>query len=146
MMIMSIVATAVTMVAFGVFRNTTTITNRRDVFADGRFALDQMTKQLRQAESIDVGSTATSVSFPSYMGDGTPTDIAYQVTGGAAPYTLQRSIDSGTWVDIAAQLVSDEIFTYTDHDGVTDQVTIDIELQTNTSTVEVTTDVFLRNA
>ena len=145
MTIMSIVATAVTTVAFGVFRDTTTVTNRRDVFADGRFALDQMTKQLRQAESIDVASTATSVSFPSYM-NGAATDIAYQVTGGAAPYTLQRSINSGTWVDIANQLVSDEIFTYTDHDGVTDQVTIAIELQTNTSTVEVHTDVFLRNA
>ena len=38
------------------------------------------------------------------------------------------------------------MFTYTEHEDVTDQVTIDLTLKTNTTTVPLTSDVYLRNA
>jgi hypothetical protein len=132
-------------VAFRSFQDTTTITNRRDVFADGRFALDQLTKQLRQAESVDASSTATTITFPTYL-DGASTTVAYRVTGSGVPYGLERRIGTGSWVELSDTLATDQLFTYTEHDGVVDQVTIDLHLKTNTSTVELTTDVFLRNA
>ena len=52
MAVMSIVATAMMAVAIRSFTTTNTITNRRDVLTDGRIAIDQMTKQLRQGESV----------------------------------------------------------------------------------------------
>jgi prepilin-type N-terminal cleavage/methylation domain-containing protein len=145
MSIMSVIGVAVTMVAFRAFQDTNTVTNRADVFADGRFALDQMTTQLRQEESIDAASTSTAIAFASYL-DGGASSVAYRVTGTAAPYALERSVDGGTWVELSDSLASDQLFTYTQHDGITDQVTIDLHLQTNTTTVELTTDVYLRNA
>lgn len=145
MMIMTIVGVSVTMVAFRVFQDTTTVTNRRDVFADARFALDQMTKQLRQAEAIDPTSSATTISFPTYV-DGAAAAVAYRVTGSTAPYALERQVDDGPWVELSDSLATDQLFTYTTHDDLTDQVTIDLHLLTNTSTVELTTDVYLRNA
>ena len=54
MAVMSIVATAMMAVAMRSFTTTNTITNRRDVLTDGRIAIDQMTKQLRQGESVDL--------------------------------------------------------------------------------------------
>jgi prepilin-type N-terminal cleavage/methylation domain-containing protein len=54
MAVMSIVATAMMAVRCGRSRRRSTITNRRDVLTDGRIAIDQMTKQLRQGESVDL--------------------------------------------------------------------------------------------
>ena len=54
MAVMSIVATSMMAVAIRSFTTTSTITNRRDVLTDGRIAIDQMTKQLRQGESVDL--------------------------------------------------------------------------------------------
>jgi hypothetical protein len=144
MMIMSIVGVAVMTVAFRAFQDTNTVTNRADVFADGRFALDQMTTHIRQAETIDLASTASAISFPTYV-DGTSTTVAYRITGSEAPYALERQIDGGPWVELSDSLASDQVFTYTQDGDVTDRVTIDLHLQTTTSTVELTTDVFLRN-
>ncbi|TMK18042.1 MAG: type II secretion system protein [Actinobacteria bacterium] len=67
MMVMGIVATAVIAVAMRTFTTTATITNRRDVLADGRIALDRVSKQLRQGEWVDqTGSTASSITFSGY--------------------------------------------------------------------------------
>ena len=64
MAVMSIVATSVMAVAFRSFTTTSTITNRRDVLTDGRIAIDQMTKQLRQGESVDqTASDGSTITF-----------------------------------------------------------------------------------
>ena len=64
MAVMSIVATAMMAVAMRSFTTTSTITNRRDVLVDGRVAIDQMTKQLRQGESVDLtASDASTLTF-----------------------------------------------------------------------------------
>ena len=81
MAVMSIVATAMMAVAMRSFTTTSTITNRRDVLADGRIAIDQMTKQLRQGESVDLTtSNAYTLKFSGYI-DGTQSTIEWRVTG-----------------------------------------------------------------
>ena len=146
MMVMSVIATAVIAVALRTMQTTLTVTDRRDVFADGRFALDQMAKELRQAEAIDLTSDADTVSGPSYL-DGANIDVVWRVSGSAAPFTLERSQDGGaSFAPVLPSLVSNDVFAYTYHEGVLDQVTITLDMSTRTSTVELTTDIFLRNA
>lgn len=147
MMVMGIIASSVMMVALRTFTTTATITDRRDVFADGRVALDQISKQLRQGESIDqAASTASSITFSSYI-DGTPETIIWRVTGTAAPYSLEQSRDDGAhFAPVVSSLTNNMPFTYTSHGGVVDQVTVSLSLGTTTSTVLIATDVQLRNA
>lgn len=145
--VMGVVATAIIGVAISAFKTTATITNRRDVFNDGRIALDRLSKQLRQGESVTVASsTASQVVFDTYI-DGNTADVVWRVNGSAAPYELQESRDGGTTFNtVASSLGTNSVFTYTTHGGVLDTVTIALELVTDTTTVELTTDVHLRNA
>ena len=155
MAVMSIVATAMMAVAMRSFTTTSTITNRRDVLADGRIAIDQMTKQLRQGESVDLTtSNAYTLKFSGYI-DGTQSTIEWRVTGTSAPYTLEQSRDGGAHFaplvsPILCKTASDtgcsaDPFTYVQHAGIVDQVTIDLTFETNTSTVDLVSDVQLRN-
>ena len=147
MAVMSIVATAVIAVAMRVFSDTATIVNRRDVFADARIALDRMAKQFRQGESIDMAaSDAGQVTMLTYL-DGVPATVVWRVDGTEPPFELQESRDGGaTFTTALSALESAEVFTYTVHEDVTDQVTIDLTLSTNTTTVPLTSDIYLRNA
>ncbi len=147
MAVMSIVATAVIGVAMRVFSDTATIVDRRDVFADARIALDRMAKQFRQGESIDTTtSDAGQVTMLTYL-DGVPATVVWRVDGAAPPFELQESRDGGaTFTTVLSSLGSADVFTYTVHEDVTDQVTVDLTLQTKTTTVPLTSDVYLRNA
>jgi len=156
MAVMSIVATSVMSVAFRLFATTSTVTNRRDVLTDGRQAIDQMTKQLRQGVAVDqANSSQSQLTFTTYI-NGDPATVVWRVTGTAAPYTLEQSRDGGTTF---APLVSPLLckttsdtgctaapFTSTTHGGIVDQVTIDLTFQTNTSSIDLISDVQLRNA
>jgi prepilin-type N-terminal cleavage/methylation domain-containing protein len=145
--IMSIVSTAVIAMAMRTVDTSATIVDRRDVLAEGRIALDRLGKQLRQAESVDTTtSTATRIEFETYI-DGTPTSVVWRVNGSTAPFQLQESRDGGVnFTTIATSLSASNVFTYTTHAGLTDQVTIDISLATPTNIVHLTLDVYLRNA
>jgi prepilin-type N-terminal cleavage/methylation domain-containing protein len=146
--VMGVITTAALAVFFRAFADTGIVENRRDVLGDGQIALEQMTKQLRQAESVDeINSSASTVTFSSYI-NGTPKDIVWRTTGGSSPYTLQVSTEgsAGPFRDVLSTLASNAVFTYTEHDGVLDQVTIDLRLGTKTATVAIATDVQLRNA
>ena len=147
MLVMGVVATAVMAVAMRTFTTTATITNRRDVLADGRTALDRLSKELRQGESIDqTVSDASTISFSGYI-DGDPATIVWQVTGSSAPYTLEESrLGGANPVPIVSSLSDNDVFTYTTHGIVVDQVTVRLSLQTMTTTVVISTDVQLRNA
>jgi hypothetical protein len=77
------------------------------------------------------------------------------VTGTSAPYTLEQSRDGGAhfarWSRRSSARrqryrVLGGPFHYVQHAGVVDQVTIDLTFQTNTSTVDLVSDVQLRNA
>jgi hypothetical protein len=145
--VMSIVATAVMGITISVFHQTGTIVNRRDVFADGRIALDRMSKQIRQGESVDTAySNATRIKVSSYL-DGTVNTFAWRVTGSSPPYLLQESRDGGsTFVTVSSAVRNPNLFVYTVHAGVADQVTLNLTLGTESSTVALTSDVYLRNA
>lgn len=145
--LLGIVATAVIGIAMRAFSDTATIVDRRDVFADGRLALDRLSKQLRQAESIDTAwSTTRQVRFTGYL-NGASRTFAWRVVGSAPPYRLQESRNGGTtYTTVVSSLASPDVFTLTTHGGVADQVTIDLTLTTRTTTVALRSDVFLRNA
>lgn len=151
MLVMGLVASSVMLVALRTFTDTATITNRRDVLADGRIALDRMTKQLRQGEVVST-STVSKIEFTGYV-VGVSKTIVWQAGGTTAPYTLQESLDGGAhFTTVLSELDSNSLFTYTTHtdaDGnaVTDQVTVTIGLQTATNKVITLTEpVELRNA
>lgn len=146
MLVMGVVATSVMAVALRAFTDTGIITNRRDVFGDGRIALDRLSKQLRQGEAIDATSSPTMVKFTGYI-DGAPKTIVWRVIGSAAPYSLQESRNGGaSYATLLSALSASNVFTYTQHGTVTDQVTIRLSLGTKTSTAVISSDVFLRNA
>ncbi|MEX0990019.1 MAG: type II secretion system protein [Actinomycetota bacterium] len=142
LMIMSIITTAVLGVAMRAFKDTSIISNRRDVLGDGQIALQRLTKDLRQGVSVDAGtSTASRIDVDTYI-DGDPHDISWRVQGGSAPYTLVRAVDGGTAVPQLSQLASDQVFTYPDDLSVD----ISLDLDTHTQDVPIQADVFLRNA
>jgi hypothetical protein len=147
MLVLGIVATATIGLAMRAFSDTNTVVDRRNVFADGRVALDRLTKQLRQATSVDPAwSTAQRVRFTGYL-NGTPATFAWRVQGSAPPYRLQESRNGGaSYATVVSSLADPDVFTYTTHGGVLDQVTIRLRLATRTTTVELTSDVYLRNA
>jgi prepilin-type N-terminal cleavage/methylation domain-containing protein len=148
MLVMGVVASAVMMVAMRTFTTTATITNRRDVLADGRIALDRLSKQLRQAESIDSTCDDTptdSITFTGYI-DGTAATIVWQTSGSAEPYSLEESTLGGAnLIPIVSSLADDEVFTCSTDGTVRDQVSVRLPLRTSTTTVVLTTDVQLRN-
>jgi prepilin-type N-terminal cleavage/methylation domain-containing protein len=151
--IMSIVSTAVIAMAMRVVGTSSTIVDRRDVLADGRIALDRMGKQLRQAESVDTtyscgGLASTNrIKVPTYI-DGTPATVVWIATGpSGGPFVLSESVDGGTTLRaVITNLKVKQVFKCTKHGGLTDQVTINLHLGWPTSVVELTSDVYLRNA
>jgi len=145
--IMSIVSTAVIAMAMRTVDTSATIVDRRDVLAEGRIALDRLGKQIRQAESVDTTySSATQIKVATYI-DGTPTTVVWRVQGSAAPFQLQESRNGGTtFSTVVRSLSASNVFKYTTHASLTDQVTIDISLATPTNIVHLTSDVYLRNA
>jgi prepilin-type N-terminal cleavage/methylation domain-containing protein len=147
MAIMGIVSAAVTAVAMATFTGTGTITSRRDVFGDGRIALDRLSKQLRQGVSIDPTSDASTLKFSGYN-DGASATIVWRATGTAAPYTLQESINGGTsFYTVLQSLTSKSVFTYTPTPAgsATREVAVALSLGTTTASTVISTDVNLRN-
>jgi prepilin-type N-terminal cleavage/methylation domain-containing protein len=147
MAVMSIVATSVIAVALRVFTDTATIVDRRDVFADARISLDRMSKQFRQGETIDTAaSDSQQVTMVTYI-DGAPTTVVWRVDGTSAPYALQESRDGGTTFNtVLSSLSTPDVFTYTVHEDVTDQITVELNVKTRTSSVDLISDIYLRNA
>lgn len=146
LMIMGIITTAVLGVAMRAFKDTTIISNRRDVLGDGQIALQRMTKDLRQGTSITTAtSTPSRIDMESYV-DGTPTSISWRTQGSSAPYTLVRVVEGGTPVPQLKQLASDQLFTYQTYDGLLNRISISMQLDTQTQDVPIQAEVFLRNA
>ena len=154
MVVMGIIVAAAMTVLFRVYTETSVVQNRRDVLGEGRIAIQQMTKQIRQATTIHnytagVGDP-TKIDMETYFGASLITDptthIVWRTTGSSAPYSLEVSMNGGTtYRTVVKTLQSASIFTYIQHDGVLDQVTVSLALGTKTTTVNLTDDVELRN-
>lgn len=81
--------------------------NRSESLTSMRGALNRMTKELRQANTIDTAaSNATVMSFTTYIG-GVPRAVVYRASG----TTLTRSLDGATAVPMLTHLESTNLFT-----------------------------------
>jgi len=145
--VMGVIVAATMSVLFSVYSQTGIVLNRRDVLGEGQIAMQQMTKQFRQATAIN-SSSATSLSVETFTGPGDAHQIAWQTSGSSAPYSLQKQTDGGPFVTVLTALTTDTIFPAyvdTDLDGIVDQVRIELSLGTKTATVVLTSDVQMRN-
>ena len=150
--VMGAMVAATLSVLFSAYNQTGVVLNRRDVLGDGQTAMQQMTKQFRQATEINASvsppaPSSTRLDVDTFTGAGDAHQIVWEATGSAAPYTLQVSTDGGAPKTVLSSLASPSLFTYSDPDGdgIVNQVTIRLSLGTSTSTVVLTSDVELRN-
>lgn len=145
--VMGVIVAATMTVLFSVYKETGVVLNRRDVLGQGQIAMQQMTKQFRQATAIN-SSSATSLSVQTFTGAGAAHQIAWRTSGSSAPYSLQKQEDGGAFVTVLTALSTNTIFpAYVDSDldGIVDQVRIELSLGTKTTTVVLTSDVQMRN-
>jgi type II secretory pathway component PulJ len=80
---------------------------RHDALVDLRGAMTRITKDVRQALSIDPASSKTMLDMTTIV-SGSDHRIVYQLTGS----TLTRSIDGGTPGALAENVTSTEVFCY----------------------------------
>lgn len=146
MLVMGMIVSAAFSLLFRAYETTGIVESRRDMLGEGQFALDQMTKHIRQAESIDqVVSGAGTIDMETYV-NGTATSVVWRATGASAPYRLELSTDGGTnFRTVVNDLRSTSLFTYTSHDGTLDQVTVVLSLGTDSATVDISSDISMRN-
>lgn len=120
--------------------------DRTAAIDDMRNVLNKMTRDLRQATDItDCGTDSSSVSFTTYV-NGTPTPVAYSMSG----TNLQRTEGTGSAFTVLKNMASDQIFTCKSATDVTGVQWVDIDLQVTprklpTTTLELTSEVNLRN-
>jgi len=154
MVVMGIMVTSAFSVMYRVFADTGIIENRRNLLGDGRIALQQMTKQIRQATAINnyvAPGDATTIDMNTFIGASLVTDptthVVWRTQGAESPYELQVSTDGGTsYRTILSSLTSPNIFTYTEHAGVLDQVDVTLSLGLKTTDVTIAANIELRNA
>ena len=156
MAVMSIVATSVMAVAFRSFTTTSTITNRRDVLTDGRHGDrpdDEAASTRRVRRPVSERRVHADVrylhrrraGYDRVAGDGLDIPTRWSSPATAARISLRSCRRSSARLATDAGCTTDP-FTYTSHGGVVDQVTIDLTFVTNTSTIDLISDVQLRNA
>ena len=154
LVVMGIMVTAAFSVMYRVFADTGIIENRRTLLGEGRIALQQMTKQIRQATAVDnyvAPGDPTTIDMHTFIGATSVTDptthVIWRTQGSEAPYELQVSTDGGAnYRTLLTSLGSPNIFTYTEHSGVLDQVDITMTLGLKTADVTIRSSIELRNA
>jgi prepilin-type N-terminal cleavage/methylation domain-containing protein len=139
MLVMSIVTAAFLAVFSRALTDTGTVELRRDYLNDMRFAMETMTKQVRQATLLDT-------QLPDYLGmdtfvNGNEHHIHYQVVG----TDLQKQVDGGSWFTILSDLTSSSVFTYTTVDGTVQQVQISLTVDGGSRDVQLVSQVEMRN-
>lgn len=80
---------------------------RAEAVEDQRIAFERLTKELRQAISVDTASTRSTLIMTTLI-EGVEHDVTYDVVDG----TLRRSVDGGTAVPVLSGLTSSEVFCY----------------------------------
>lgn len=90
-----------------------------------RLTLNRMTRELRQASSVDgVTSTPSRIEFDTYAG-GSPRHVVYDASG----TTLTRKLGSGNAVTVLTGLASTNLFTYVSAPPVPGAQWVQINLQ-----------------
>lgn len=129
---------------------------RNDAQTTLRTAMNQMTKELRQAVSISSSSNQTTLDMQTLIG-GVQHHVVYQVVGTPPNAKLQRTMDGGAPGDLASRIVAPRAFCYQFNEPdclatspPTDMSAIRISLRItpvvfSSGTVTLATDVQLRN-
>lgn len=154
LVVMGMMVTAAFSVMYRVFADTGIIENRRTLLGDGRIALQQMTKQIRQATAVNnyvAPGDATTIDMDTFIGATSVTDpttqVIWRTQGSEVPYELQVSTDGGsTYRTVLSALASPSIFSYTEHAGVLDQVDVTLSLGLKTTDVTIRSSIELRNS
>jgi type II secretory pathway component PulJ len=86
---------------------------RQEALLDLRQAMTQMTKEIRQAVSIDPTSTATRLDMHTLVG-GTDRRVVYEVSGSAPNAILRRTVytPTATTFELANRIVAPQAFCY----------------------------------
>jgi hypothetical protein len=113
---------------------------------DMRGVLNRMTKDLRQATSVDeAASTASTITFTTYI-DGVVTPVVYTASGN----TLTRKVGTNNAFVVLDNLANTDVFTYVAATDVTGVQWVEIELQVHPArspdtTLVLQSEVNLRN-
>lgn len=125
-------------------RSATFVQERSETLDEMRVALDQMTKEIRQAEFVKTTSTASRLEMTTYV-LGVRKSIVYEVLAG----TLKRTVDSAAARPIQTHVASTNLFSYTtDASGVIQLVKLDLDVhpaRRPDTNVLLTSEVRLRN-
>jgi prepilin-type N-terminal cleavage/methylation domain-containing protein len=135
----------------GIFAGGLVSAQRSQSFAQDRSeALDalqttmaRVTKDARQATSIDAASSASLLDIHTYV-DGAPATVLYHING----TILSRSVSGGAAIVLVTNLASPSLFTY--EPSLTNAAVVTILLQATpknspNTTVHLTSEVRLRN-
>lgn len=105
-------------------RSATFVQERSETLDEMRIALDQMTKEIRQAQEVESTSTASRLEMTTYI-LGVQKTIVYQVSGA----TLTKSVNSAGAVPIQTHVATTNLFSYTtDASGVIQLVSLDLQV------------------
>ncbi len=125
-------------------RSATFVQERSETLDEMRIALDQMTKEIRQAQEVETTSTASRLEMTTYI-LGVQKTVVYEVTG----TSLSKRVDGGGVVPIQTHVASTNLFSYTvDSAGVIQLVSLDLQVHPQRrpdTTVVLTSEARLRN-
>lgn len=119
-------------------------TNRSETLDEMRLAMDQMTKDIRQATAIDASSGASRIEMDTYV-LGTTEHVIYEASG----TTLTRSIGASTSAPLQTRLTTTAIFIYTPAVTGAQVVTITLRVTPRNApetVLELVSEIRLRNA
>lgn len=125
-------------------KNAAFVQERSETLDTMRTAVDQMTKEIRQAKVVTTTSTASRLEMTTYL-LGVQKSIVYEVTG----ENLTRSVDGGTAGVVQENLSSPNLFAYTkDAGGVVQLVGLNLQvhpIRKPNTIVVLASEVRLRN-
>jgi type II secretory pathway pseudopilin PulG len=117
--------------------------DRTEALDNMRSAIARFTKDVRQADGVDEGATASTFSMDTYVG-GVYSHVLYTATGDR----LTRSIDGGPAEVLIEQLFTTTVFEFEPSAESAEVVTITLVVEPETSpdtTIELTSEVRMRN-
>jgi len=141
MAVMSIIVGAVIVVWNAAQHGESTTTSRSVDLNNMRLAMQQMTKDIRQASNVHT-QTASSFDADTYI-EGAKHRVAYTASG----TTLTRKVDGGTAITLLDNLASTDVFTYTTDGNLLLQVTVllTVDQTSGEGTLNLQSDVQTRN-
>lgn len=124
-------------------RSATFVQARSETLDGMRLAVDRMTKEIRQATSINEASTASRLEMDTYV-LGTSRHIVYEATG----TQITRSVDGGSSTVLQGELATSSVFTYTPSTSDVKVVTVTLSVRPvrrPDTTLVLTSEARLRN-